>query len=136
MATFNKFYSFVEAICEGVHDFENDTLELALSSVVPVNTNTQLTNLTQIAYTYLSARTLAGVTSGQTTGLYTLDATDKVISCTGGTAATFRYVTLFNQDATNDELIGWWDYGAASVTLADGEDFTVEFDVAGILTVQ
>jgi hypothetical protein len=42
---------------------------------------------------------------------------------------------LYNDTATNKELIGWWDYGSA-VTLADTETFTVDFDPsAGALTI-
>lgn len=56
-------------------------------------------------------------------------------TASGGSIATFRYVVLYNDTATNDELIGWWDYGSA-VTLASGETFTVDFDAAtGVLTI-
>ena len=49
--------------------------------------------------------------------------------------ASFRYVVLFNDTATNDELIGWWDYGSA-VSLANTETFTVDFDATnGVLTI-
>ena len=48
--------------------------------------------------------------------------------------AQFRYIVLFNDTATNDELIGWYDYGAA-VDLLNGETFTITWDAAGILTL-
>ena len=83
MATFNKFYSFVEALSEKVHNLGSDTLTVALTNTLPVNTNTQLSNITQIAYTNLSTRVLAGVTSAQTTGTYTL---------TGANAALVRSI--------------------------------------------
>jgi hypothetical protein len=42
---------------------------------------------------------------------------------------------LYNDTASNDELIGYWDYGAA-VTLANGETFIVDFDPTnGVLTL-
>lgn len=136
MATFNKFNSFVEALAEKVHNLGSDTLTIALTAAAnpPVATNTQLSNLTQIAYTNLSARTLSNVTSSQTGGTYTLDADDVVLSASGGSVATFRYVVIYNDTATNDELIGWADYGA-DVTLADGESFTIKFGASGILTI-
>lgn len=136
MATFNKFNSFVEALAEKVHNLGSDTLTIALTAAAnpPVATNTQLSNLTQIAYTNLSARTLSNVTSSQTGGTYTLDADDLVLSASGGSVATFRYVVIYNDTATNDELIGWADYGA-DVTLADGESFTIKFGASGILTI-
>jgi hypothetical protein len=138
MATFNKFNSFVEALAEKVHNLGSDTLTVALSNTLPVNTNTQLSNITQISYTNIqngttTGRNLAGVTSAQTSGSYKLDANDLVLTATG-TVPTFRYVVLYNDTATNDELIGWYDYGAA-VDLLNGETFTITWDAAGILTL-
>jgi hypothetical protein len=138
MATFNKFHSFVEALSEKVHNLGADTLTVALSNTLPVNTNTVLANITQIAYTNITngtttGRDLTGVTSAQTSGTYKLDANDLVLTASG-TVPTFRYVVLFNQSATNDELIGWYDYGAA-VDLLNGETFTITWDAAGILTL-
>jgi len=138
MATFNKFNSFVEALAEKVHNLGSDTLTVALSNTLPVATNTQLSNITQIAYTNIqngatTGRDLVGVTSAQTSGTYKLDANDLVLTATG-TVPTFRYVVLFNNTATNDELIGWYDYGA-TVDLLSGETFTITWDAAGILTL-
>jgi hypothetical protein len=134
MATFNKFNSFVEALAEKVHNLGSDTLTVALSNSAPISSNTQLSNITQIAYTNLSARALTVTTSSQTSGTYTLDADDLVLTASGA-VETFRYVVIYNDTATNDELICWFDYGAGGVTLANGETFTVEFDPAGILTI-
>lgn len=138
MATFNKFNSFVEALAEKVHNLGTDTLTVALSNTLPVNTNTVLANITQISYTNIqngttTGRDLTGVTSAQTSGTYKLDANDLVLTATG-TVPTFRYVVLYNNTATNDELIGWYDYGAA-VDLLNGETFTITWDAAGILTL-
>lgn len=138
MATFNKFNSFVEALAEKVHNLGSDTLTVALTNSAPLATNTQLSNITQISYTNIqngttTGRDLTGVTSSQTSGTYKLDANDLVLTATG-TVPTFRYVVLFNNTATNDELIGWYDYGA-SVDLLNGETFTITWDAAGILTL-
>lgn len=137
MATsaFNKFNSFTEAVAEKVHNLGSDTLELALTNTAPVNTNTVLANITQISYTFLNARTLTVSGSAQTSGVYKLTITDKTLTSTGGSTGPFRYVVLFNQTATNDELIGWYDYGS-SITLGDGESLLVNFDDAnGVLTI-
>jgi hypothetical protein len=138
MATFNKFHSLVEALAEGAHNWQTATLTVALSNTLPVNTNTVLANITQIAYTNIqngttTGRDLTGVTSSQTSGTYKLDANDLVLTATG-TVPTFRYVVLYNNSATNDELIGWYDYGA-TVDLLNGETFTITWDAAGILTL-
>jgi hypothetical protein len=133
MAAFTKFQSFVEALAEKAHNLGSDTLTVALTNSAPLNTNTQLSNITQISYTNLSSRVLAGVTSAQSGGTYTLDANDLVLTASG-TVPTFRYVVLFNDTAVDDLLIGFYDYGSA-VDLLNGETFTITWDAAGILTI-
>lgn len=128
MAAFNKFNSFVEALAEKVHNLGSDQLVIALTAAAnaPVASNTVLANLTQISYTNLSSRNVTTASSAQTSGTYKLVCNDLVLTASGS-VATFRYAVLYNDTATNDELIGWWDYGS-DVTLANGETFTVDFD--------
>ena len=133
MATFNKFNSFVEALAEGTHNLGADTLTIALTNTAPAAGNTVLANITEISYTNVSSRVLTSVTSSQTSGTYTLDAADLVLTASG-TVPTFRYVVLYNDTATSDELIGYYDYGSA-VDLLNGETFTITFDASGILTL-
>ena len=133
MATFNKFNSFVEALAEKTHNLGADTLTIALTNTAPAAGNTVLANITEISYTNLSSRVLTSVTSSQTGGTYTLDAADLVLTASG-TVPTFRYVVLYNDTATSDELIGYYDYGSA-VDLLNGETFTITFDASGILTL-
>jgi len=133
VATFNKFNSYVEALAEGTHNLGSDTLTIALTNTAPVAGNTVLANITEIAYTNVSSRVLTSVTSAQTSGTYTLDAADLVLTASG-TVPTFRYVVLYNDTATSDELIGYYDYGSA-VDLLNGETFTITFDASGILTL-
>ena len=133
MATFNKFNSFVEALAEKTHNHGADALTIALTNTAPAAGNTVLANITEISYTNLSSRVLTSVTSSQTSGTYTLDAADLVLTASG-TVPTFRYVVLYNDTATSDELIGYYDYGSA-VDLLNGETFTITFDASGILTL-
>ena len=123
----------MEALAEGAHNLGSDTLTIALTNTAPAATNTVLTNITEISYTNVSSRVLTSVTSSQTSGTYTLDAADLVLTASG-TVPTFRYVVLYNDTATNDELIGYYDYGSA-VDLLNGETFTITFDASGILTL-
>jgi len=137
MASFNKFNSFVEALAEKVHNLQSDTLTVALTAAAnaPVATNTKLSDLTQISYTNCSSRALTVGSSAQSSGTYKLVITDLVLTASGGSVGPFRYVVLYNDTATNDELIGWYDYGS-DVTLASGETFTIDFDAtAGVLTI-
>jgi hypothetical protein len=137
MAVFNKFNSFVEALAEKVHNLGADTLKVMLTNSAPLATNTQFSNLTEIAAGngYTAGGTTATITSSsQTSGTYRLVLADVVFTATGS-VGPFRYAVLYNDTATNKELIGWWDYGS-SITLATGETFTVDFDPGtGVLTL-
>lgn len=129
MATFTKFDSFVEALAEKVHNLGSDQVTVALTAAAnpPVAGNSQLINLTEVTYTYLSSRNVTTVSSSQTSGTYSLVLTDLVLTASGGSVGPLRYVALYNDTATNKELIGFYDYGS-EITLGDGETFTVDFD--------
>lgn len=134
MATFNKVNSFVEALAEKVHNLGSDTLTIALTNTAHTSTWTQLSQLTQISYTNLSTRAITTSTSAQTGGTYKLVLTDLVLTASGA-VGPFQYVYIYNDTATNDELIGYYDYGSA-VTMASGDTFTVNFDDSnGVLTI-
>lgn len=127
MASFVKFYSFVEALAEKVHNLGSDTIKVALTNSAPSQSDTQLSAITEVAYTYCSARTVTVTSSSQTTGTYKLVLQDLTLTASGGAVGPFRYVVLYNDTATNDELIGYFDYGS-SITLSDTETLTINFD--------
>ena len=116
----------MENLAEKVHNLGSDTLKVALTNVAPVATNTVLANITEIDYTNLSARTITVSASSQTSGTYKLVATDLVITASG-TVPTFRYVVIYNDSATNKELIAWFDIGA-SKDLIITDTLTLDFD--------
>ena len=138
MASFNKFNSFVEALAEKVHNLQSDVLKVMLSNTAPSATNAVKTDITEITAGngYTAGGTQATqVSSAQTTGTYKLVLNDVTFTAAGGSLATFRYAVLYNDTATNDELIGWWDYGSA-VAITNGNSFTVDFDgTNGVLTI-
>ena len=149
MATFTKVNGFVEHLSEGVHDLGANQLRLALSNTAPASetpdptvltADAVLANVTEIAYTNLdsdpTSRNLTVTTSAQTSGTYTLDADDVVLTASGGAMAEFRYIYIYNTAGTGvtDPLIGYYDYGSG-LTLADGETLTIAFDALGILTL-
>ncbi len=139
MAAFNKFYSFVEHVAEKVHNLASDTLKVVLSNTAPSQSNTILSDITQISngngYTTGGA-TSAQSSSAQSSGTYKLVIAD-VVWTASGAVGPFRYAVLYNDTPTSpaDPLIGWWDYGS-SISLANGETFTVDFDgTTGVLQI-
>lgn len=126
MATFVKFNSFVEALAEKVHNLGSDQLKIALTNTAPSAANAVLADITEIAYTNLSSRNVTTSSSSQTSGTYKLVCTDLVLTASGS-VATFRYVVLYNDTATNDELIAYWDRGSA-LTMENTDTFTIDFD--------
>lgn len=144
MASFTKVNDFVVNLANAM-DLDSDTLKVALSNTDPTagtdataDGNGVLANITQIAYTNIggSAPTLANVTSTQTSGTYKLSADDLTITASGGSAAAFRYVVIYNDTPTSpaDPIIGYYDYGS-SLTLNDGDTFTIDIGTNGILTL-
>lgn len=130
MASYNKINQFVEDLCHGVHDLETDQLTVALTAAAnaPVATNSVLADLTEISYTNLSSRDITTSSSSQTSGSYTLVLTDLVLTASGGSVATFRYVAIYNNTPSSplDPLICWYDHGS-NVDLANGETYTIDF---------
>lgn len=136
MATFNKFNAFLENVAEGVHNLQTGQLVVALTNTLPTSANSVLADISQITYTNLSSRNITTSTSAQTAGTYKLVLTDIVLTATGA-VGPFRYVVIYNDTPTSpaDPLIGWYDYGS-SISLANGETFTVDFDATnGVLTL-
>lgn len=128
MASFVKFHAFVEDVAEKVHNLGSDQLVVALTNSAPTaSTDDQLSDLTEISYTNCSTRNITTTSSAQTSGTYKLTLTDLTLTASGGTVGPFRYVVVYNDTATNDELIGYYDYGS-SITMADGETFDIDFD--------
>jgi hypothetical protein len=137
MATFNKFNSFVEAISEKVHNLGSDTLKVMLTNSAPTASNSVKADLTEISagngYTAGGPQAVQ-TSSAQSGGTYKLVVNDVTVTATGA-VGPFRYVVLYNDTATNKELIGFYDYGS-SITLNNGETFTVDFDQTnGVLTL-
>lgn len=128
MASFNKFNSFSAAVMNKVHNLASDAIKVALtaSANAPVATNTQLSNLTEIVYTNISSRSVTTTSSTQTSGTYKFILADLVLTASGS-VGPFRYVVLYNDTATNKELIGYYDYGS-DITMASTETFTIDFD--------
>lgn len=138
---FIKFNKFLEQLAEKAYNLGSDTLKFAL-------TNTAPTAATDTVFLPGSLHPPPAAANGYTTGghsatisassesggTYTLaTTTDVVITATAGGIGPFRYVILYDDTATSDELIGYYDYGS-SITLASGETFTIDV-TASLLTI-
>jgi hypothetical protein len=137
MATFTKFNRFALDVAQKKHDLgaSGDTLKVALYNVAPAATKTDLADIgSQVSYTNASARTLNISASSQSSGTATVVIDAKNIAASGGTVGPFRYVVVYNDTASADNIIGFVDYGA-SITLADGESIDITFNAASI-TIQ
>lgn len=127
MATVTIFDAFPEAAAEGKHNLASDTLKVALSNTAPNKaTATQLSDITQISAG--NGYTAGGVTatvdaSTQTGGVYTLTLSNVSWTASGGDIAANRYAILYNDTATNDDLIAYADFGVSAV-IADGNTET------------
>ena len=130
MAAYNKFNDFSEQLANGVQNFATDVYKVALSNTAPVATNTILSNITQISAGngYTSGGSTTTITLAEVTGTTTVSGTQVVFTASGGSIGPFRYIVLYNDTTTSPSkpLVAWWDYGS-SLTLADGETFTVKF---------
>lgn len=141
MASFNKFNQFVEDVAKKVHNLNSDTLKIMLTNTAPTSSNAVYADITEVSSGngYTTGGNTAAFTSGaQTSGTYKLVLADpSTWTASGGSVGPFRYAVLYNSTPTSPlkPLIGWWDYGS-SVTLADGEQFTVDLDQTnGVLTL-
>ena len=139
MATFNKYNCFVENLAEKVHNLQSDTLKVALTNPAPTAADTVWNTTVYPAPVAANGYTAGGnsltvSSSSQTSGTYKLVIADTVFTATSGGIGPFRYVVLYNSTASG-AVIGYYDYGS-SITLADTETFTVDFDAAnGVLTI-
>jgi hypothetical protein len=128
MATYNKFQCFVEDLAEKKHNLASDTLKVAFSNASnapSASADAVLADIITIDATNLGDVTLTVSSSGQSAGTYKLVVADKTLTASGAVPA-FRYVIIYNDSATNKEVICFFDYGS-EVTLASGDTFKLEF---------
>ena len=128
MANYNKFQCFVEDLAEGKHNLASDSLKVALSSnanAPSASLDKKLADITTIASPAVDSVTLTVSESSQTAGTYKLVVNDLTMTASGA-VGPFQYVIIYNDTATDDPLIAWYDYGS-EVTLASGDTFTLDF---------
>lgn len=141
MATHNKFLAFAAQLLRAKHNFDAHVFKVALTNTPPVNTNTVLADIAQIAATggYVAGGyALDSVTLTEAAGVGKVTIADEVITAVGGSVGPFRYAVVYNdsQASPAKPLMCWYDYGAPT-TLLDGEPFTLDFDgAAGVFDLR
>ena len=126
MATYTKFQCFVEDLAEKKHNLASDTLKVALTNTAPTAAGTtKLADLTGGITSGFDGMTITTSSSGQSSGTYKLVLTDLTMTATGS-VGPFRYVVIYNDSATNKEVICFFDYGS-EVTLAKDDTFKLDF---------
>ena len=128
MAAYNKFQDFSEQLVRGTHNFASNVFKVYLTNDTPsASADAVKADLAEISggngYTAGGATTT--ITISETTGTTTVSGTQASWTATGS-VGPFRYAVLYNDTSASDNLVAWWDYGS-SVTLANGESFTVKF---------
>jgi hypothetical protein len=136
MATYNKFNQFTKDLIDGEHDFDAHVFKVMLTNTAPVATNSIKSDLTEISAGngYTAGGTATAISTSTASGTAKIIGTDVVFTASGA-VGPFRYAVLYNDTHADDALISWWDYGS-SISLANGETFTVDFDgTNGIFTL-
>ena len=133
MATPTFHYAFIDNLAEGKINLGGTGLTgyLCAAANAPTVNNSVLGDLTEISYTNCSSRVITVSSSGQSSGTYSLVLTDLTLTASGGTVGPFRYVGIYDDDATSDELICFYDYGS-EITLQAGETFKYDFGATTI----
>lgn len=125
-------------MAEKIHNLGADSLKVLLTLTAPDSGDAVKADLVEISAGngYSAGGAAASISSSaQAGGTYKLVLGDVTFTASGGAMADFRYAVLWNDTAANDELIGFWDYGA-TVTLNAGESLVVDFSPTnGVLTI-
>jgi len=132
VAAFTKYHTFVDEVSKSGHNLQTAVFKCALTNTAP----TPLTDTVWNTTVYPAPAAAAGYTAGgntlttssasSTSYVFKLVLADSVFTASAGSIGPFRYVILYNSSATN-KVVGYYDYGS-SITLADTETFTVDFD--------
>lgn len=135
MSTYVKFQDYVEQLNKAKHDWSSHTFKAMLSNTAPnVATATGAGDITEITpqngYA-AGGMTLDSVTLTESGGTAKVTIADEVLTASGGSIGPFRYVVIYNDSATSpaDALVAYYDYNS-SITLNDGESFTIDFDAS------
>lgn len=133
MATYNKFFQFIEDLFSAKHDFTaaGHVFKVYASNATPDQAadaiKADLAEITAVNG-YPSGGSDVQNAISEVSGTVTCTGVDVVWTGSGGSFGPFRYIAMYNdtQASPVDPLVNWWDYGS-SLTVNDTETFTVDF---------
>lgn len=134
MATYVKYDNAIQNLCDKLIDAfgSTDTWKAIIHTDAPVTaTDNVLGDLTQIAGSngYTTGGNNITFNSTRTGGTVTATGVDVVWTASGGNlgaSTTGRYVSIYDDTSTLDNLWCSYDYGS-TFTVADTETFTLDF---------
>ncbi len=134
MATFTKYNTFVENLCNKLIDAfgTTDTWKAVIHTDAPATTtDNALSDLTEIAGNngYTTGGSDITFNSTRTTDTITATAVDVVWTASGGnlgSSTTGQYVSIYDDTSTGNNLLCSYNYGS-TFTVATGETFTLDF---------
>lgn len=140
MAAFSKYNLYADELSKGGHNLQSAVFKVALTNTAPTVASdatwalgTAPAPAAANGYT-AGGNTLTTSSAATTAGTFKLVLADSVFTATAGGIGPFRYAIVYNSSAAN-KVVGFYDYGS-SITLADTETLTVDFDGAnGVLTL-
>ena len=137
MATAVCFDDFAKNVGLKLINLDTDTIKAVLSLTAPnAETMDQLADITQIAadggYAAATCANPTWAETGAGTGIWQFSSDAFAWTATGADFASARYVTLYSDTATGDELICFIDYGGA-FTLTNGNTLTVTPGANGLV---
>lgn len=134
MATYNKFQDYAEQVKKAVHNWSTHTFRVYFSNTAPDaaadavrgDLPTELANGNGYA---TNGPALDTVTLSESGGTSKVTIADEVVTASGGSVGPFRYLSFYNDTPSSpaDPVVCYYDYGS-SLTLADTETFTLDFD--------
>ena len=141
LVAYNKFNVFVEYLMSQVVDLfgttpgtDSDVCKVYLSNTTP-DAELDLVKADLAEITAENGYTAGGETIDnngvRSTTTVTFSGVSVQWTASGGTIGPFQYVVLYDDTHASDALIAWWDHGS-SITLADGESFSVLFNGAAV----
>ena len=136
MATFQVVDEFANFLGKKRDDLSADAFKAVLTNTAPTKAGTQiLTDITQIAATGgYAAVALSGVTWAETgggTGIWQFTCSAFSWTASGADFATARYIAIYDDTSTNDDVVGYLDYGTTFV-VTNGNSFTVTPGGSGV----